>query len=323
MATKRAVRPAPPPTGRELWRRRAGETGWVLLPLRLFVGFVFLYGGISKVADRRFLDAASPRSMYAAVEAARRTSPIGGLLGPVASHATGFGLLMAVAELAVAVGLLAGLFTRVAAVGGMLLALSLWLTVSWNASPWFTSADLVYLFALTPVAIAGAAGVVSADAWLARTAAAHPGRAEDRTRRALLGVGAAFGGALLLGGAALFRRRPRRPGDAAARAADTKPPATTLAAAKDVPVGGGVQVTDTATGDPAWVLQLQPGRFTAVDAVCPHQGCTVTFVSPGEGFVCPCHGSFFDASGARLSGPAPSGLRTIPVDVQGGDVRTV
>lgn len=323
MATKRSARPAPPPTGWSLWRRRAGETGWVLLPWRLFAGFVFLYGGLSKVADHHFLDGTSPQSMHASVQAARATSPIGGLLGPVAAHSFAFGLVMAMAELAVAVGLLAGLFTRVAAAGGMVLALSLWLTVSWNANPWYTSADLVYLVALSPLAVAGSAGVLSADAWLARVAAAHPGRAEDHTRRALLGLGAAMGSAFLLGGAALFRRTPRRPGDAAARAADTKPPTTTLAAVKDVPVGSGVQVTDGATGDPAWVLQLEPGKFSAYDAVCPHQGCTVTFVSPSQGFACPCHGSFFDAHGARLSGPAPTGLRPIPVAVQGGDVRTV
>ncbi len=315
-----AARPPAPPRRSGPWRDRAAQTGWVLLPLRLFVGYVFLYGGISKIADRRFLDGTSPRSMHAAVLAARVNSPISGLLGPVADHSYGFGIVMAAAELAVGMGLLAGLFTRVAAAGGMALALSLWLTVSWNAQPWFTSADLVYLFALAPLAIAGAAGVLSADAWLARAAAAHPGQADDRTRRLLLGAGAALAGAVLLGASALFRRTKTTP---AARAVQTKPPSTRLAGVSDVPVGGGVQVTDESTGDPAWVLQLEPGRFTAYDAVCPHAGCTVTFVSANAGFACPCHQSLFDAKGALLSGPAPTGLKPIPVTVAGGEVRTV
>lgn len=301
------------------WVARTREVGWVVLPLRAFLGLVFAYGAVSKIADRRFLDASSPRSMHASVVAAKATSPIGSLLGPVADHSVGFGVLMAAAELAVAIGVLAGLLTRVAAAGGMVLALSLWLTVSWNAQPWFTSADLVYLFAFTPLLVAGAGGVLSLDGWLDRVRAGHPGASEDRTRRALLAGGAVIGGAVLLSAASLFRRS--KP-NAAARAIDTAPSAVTLAPAAKVPVGGGLQVTDSTTDHPAWVLQLQKGRFTAFDAVCPHQGCTVDFVSAKDGFACPCHSSFFDAQGNRLSGPAPQGLTPIPVKLEGGDVRT-
>jgi thiosulfate dehydrogenase (quinone) large subunit len=299
------------------WADRSRQVGWVLLPLRAFLGFVFAYGGISKIADRHFLDGASPTSMRASVEAARPGSPIGTLLGPVASHATVFGVLMATAEIAVATGLLLGLFTRIAAFGGMLLAASLWLTVSWGASPWFTSADLVYLFALTPFLIAGAGGVYSADAWLDAARARHPGQAEDRTRRALVVGGAALGGMTLLGLSTLFRSS----GSAGRRRADPVLPPRTLLPASDVPVGGAREVTDPGTGDPTWVLQLTPGRFTALDAICPHQGCQVDFVSAVDGFACPCHGSLFDPQGNRISGPAPRGLTKLAVDVTGGNVR--
>ncbi|MCU1657654.1 MAG: Rieske (2Fe-2S) domain protein [Pseudonocardiales bacterium] len=288
------------------------------MPLRGFLAVVYLYGGIYKLADRRFLDATSPLSMHASVEAVRGTSPVGGLLGPVAAHSFGFGVLLAVAELAVGLGLLVGLFTRVAALGGILLALSLWLTVSWGAQPWFTSADLVYLFAFTPVLIAGSGGVLSADAWLDRARDAHPGVGEDRTRRTLLAGGLTVVGAVLLGGAALFRRTPRGP---TARSAAPTAPAT-LSAVADVPVGGARKVTDPATASPVWVLQLQSGQFTAYDAICPHQGCTVNFVSPGAGFACPCHGSAFDSQGHLLNGPASRGLAPIPVVVDGTSVRT-
>lgn len=296
---------------------RPGAPGWVLLPLRGFLAVVFLYAGISKIADPRFLDASSPVSMHAQVLAVRAQSPVGGLLGPVAAHSTAFGLVMALGEFAVGLGLLLGLFTRVAAGGGMLLALSLWLTVSWNASPWFTSADVVYLFALTPFLLAGAGGVLSLDGWLDGLRATAPDSGADRTRRGFLGAGVAVAGGLVLGIAASFRdRKPAR-----APAAAASPPVELVAAA-DVPVGGGKQVTDTQSGDPAWVLQLRQGSFTAYDAVCPHQGCTVEFVSPTAGFACPCHGSRFGANGQLLSGPAPHGLAPIPVQVVGGQVRT-
>lgn len=136
----------------ELWRQRTNQVGWVLLPLRAFLAVVFSYGGISKIADNRFLDASSPLSMHASLVAVRDLSPIGGLLGPVEAHSFAFGVLMAAGEMAVGMGILLGLFTRLAAVGGIAITLSLWLTVSWGATPWYTSADLVYVFAFTPLA---------------------------------------------------------------------------------------------------------------------------------------------------------------------------
>lgn len=297
------------------WQR----VGWVLLPLRVFLAVVYLYGGISKLADERFLDSSSPLSLHATVVAVRSGSPIRSMLGPVAHHSFAIGVVIAFAEIAIGLGLGLGLFTRVAAAGGMLLSLALWLTVSWHAQPWFTSADVVYLLALTPFAVAGAGGVLALDAYLADVAARQPDRGSDRARRAMLASGVAVLGAVLAGGASLARRSPR-PRNTSAGTASGGSSSGVLAPVGDVPVGGGKQVVDPESGDPAWVLQLQPGTFTAFDAVCPHQGCPVRFVSPSDGFVCPCHGSRFSATGARLDGPAPSGLRPLPVAVQGSDV---
>lgn len=321
------------------WRGRANQVGWVLLPLRGFLAFVFIYAGLSKIADRRFLDASSPLSMHSSVAAIRSSSPIGGLFGPLEAHSFGFGVLMAAAELAVGLGMLLGLFTRVAAAGGMVLALSLWLTVSWGAQPWFTSADVVYLFAFTPVLIAGAGGVLAADAWLERARDVHPGVGEDRTRRSLLAGGVAVVAAVLLGGSALFRRSasgtsvadnsPDQSGPGATGPASSGGKSSSaggsgpvLTGAAKVPVGGARKVTNSSTADTVWVLQLQKGRFTAYDAICPHQGCPVSFVSAGDGFACPCHGSRFDSQGHVINGPAQRGLTQIPVVLDGSEVRT-
>jgi thiosulfate dehydrogenase (quinone) large subunit len=332
----------------EMWRERTHQVGWVLLPLRAFLAFVFMYGGISKIADNRFLDGSSPLSIHASVAAVRNLSPIGGLLGPVEAHSFGFGVLMAAAEMAVGLGMLLGLFTRIAAIGGICLALSLWLTVSWGAQPWFTSADLVYLFAFTPLLIAGAGGVLSADAWLAQRRAAQPGAAEDRTRRIVLAGGVAVAGAAILDGSALFRRSGHKTTTAAGGTAPTASPTSSaaagssgsaapasskapsskaptgpvLTAAADVPVGGAQKVTNSNVADTVWVTQLQSGQFKALDATCPHQGCAVDFVSASEGFVCPCHQSHFDATGKVLSGPASSNLSPIAVVVDGKDIRS-
>ena len=330
----------------EMWRERTHQVGWVLLPLRAFLAFVFIYGGISKIADNRFLDASSPLSMHASVVAVRNLSPIGGLLGPVEAHSFAFGVLMAAGETAVGLGMLLGLFTRIAAIGGMALALSLWLTVSWGAPPWFTSADLVYLFAFTPLLIAGAGGVLSADEWLAQRRAAQPGVADDRTRRLVLAAAVAFAGAVILDGSALFRRSGHKKSTAAgptepagstsspapgsssgsapvsSKASSKAPSGPVLTAAADVPVGGAHKVTNSDVADTVWVTQLQSGQFRALDGTCPHQGCAVDFVSASEGFVCPCHQSHFDATGKVLTGPATSDLTPIAVVVDGKDIRS-
>jgi cytochrome b6-f complex iron-sulfur subunit len=44
----------------------------------------------------------------------------------------------------------------------------------------------------------------------------------------------------------------------------------------------------------------------AMSMVCTHLGCVVT--ESDGGFMCPCHGSKFDAEGTVLGGPAPRGL---------------
>jgi thiosulfate dehydrogenase [quinone] large subunit len=86
-----------------------------------------------------------------------------------------------------------------------------------------------------------------------------------------------------------------------------------------VPVGGAQGVA--LGGQDIWVLQLQPGQFTAYNAMCPHAGCAVQFVSGSAGFVCPCHGSTFDSTGNVTQGPASTGLTKIPVAVDGQQVR--
>jgi thiosulfate dehydrogenase [quinone] large subunit len=248
----------------------------------------------------------------------RPASPVGSLLGPVQAHSFAFGVIFSIAEIAVGLGLATGLFTRIAAAGGMALSLSFFLTVSWSSSPWYTGADIGYLFALTPLLIGGSGGVYSLDGWLARAARAHPGVGEDRTRRVLVGGAAAVGVLLLLGVAALGRRSSA---GRAAPAVVATGSAADLVDTTAVAVGAGKQVKDPSTGDPAWVLQLSAGQFSALDAVCPHEGCTVNFVSPSIGFACPCHGSRFSSTGKLLAGPATRGLTSIPVTVVDGSVR--
>jgi len=55
------------------------------------------------------------------------------------------------------------------------------------------------------------------------------------------------------------------------------------------------------------VARTAQDAFTALTAVCTHEGCTITgFASPL--YVCPCHGSQYNTGGAVVQGPATRAL---------------
>ena len=70
------------------------------------------------------------------------------------------------------------------------------------------------------------------------------------------------------------------------------------------------QTDEQRTKDPNWLI---------VVGVCTHLGCIPTqrkSMKSGEsgGWVCPCHGSVYDASGRIISGPAPRNLDVPPYE---------
>jgi thiosulfate dehydrogenase [quinone] large subunit len=141
---------------------------WALVPLRLFIGVTFLYAGLQKLANPNFFNPKSSISIQAQLIAATHTSPIHALLSHLEGAAKPIGLVIAFGEVAVGLGTLLGLWTRIAAIAGLLLSLSLFLTVSFHASPYFTGADIVFFFAWIPFIIAGAGTRLSLDAWIAK-----------------------------------------------------------------------------------------------------------------------------------------------------------
>jgi len=154
--------------------------GWSLLPVRAFLAVTFLFAGFQKLMNPAFLDSASPYSLHQQMIGYIRTSPIHWLLGRLLSHSTALGVLMALGEIAVGLGIALGLWTRLAAVGGMVISFSLFLAVSFHSHPWYTGADIVYFFMFTPFVIAGAGGVLSLDVLIARRAATERGLGDPR-----------------------------------------------------------------------------------------------------------------------------------------------
>jgi len=360
------TRRPPPPTPSLSERIRsllAADPTVALVPLRLFLGVTFCFAGLQKLANPNFFRAASPVSIQAQIRAAARTSPVHDLLHHLTGVSGFLGLLIAVGELAIGLGVLAGVLTRVAALAGMILSFGLFLTVSFHSRPYYTGADIGYVFAFSPILIAGAGDRLTLPALIDHLTGLSAGRYRygrvDEERRKFLAVSAlgalgvvaaavAAGAGRLAGGVKAPRSTPdlsapaparpqtatttTTPGSASATTGPAAPSSTTavpnpavagtrIGPASGVAVGGSASFQDPSSGDPAIIIQPKAGQFLAFDAVCPHAGCTVEFDQSQDILVCPCHGSLFSAStGAVEQGPAASGLRTISVTENSGQL---
>ena len=70
----------------------------------------------------------------------------------------------------------------------------------------------------------------------------------------------------------------------------------------------------------AWVWRRGPQDFTAFINYCTHLGCGVTWIPEAHIYLCPCHGSVYDANGTVVGGPAPRPLYRYEVRVRKGRV---
>jgi thiosulfate dehydrogenase [quinone] large subunit len=270
------------------------------------------------------------------------------------------GLLIALAELAVGVGTLLGLLSRAAAVGGLLLALSFFLTVSWNTRPYYFGPDIVFVFAWLPFVVVGDGGVFSlASRFRARARRAMqlpevaPGHETEYVlneveRRTILGSAALAAGIAVVvapaGAVIALARRPSSGSTASATPSTTPSPSATGAATNASPSG-----TSSAGSSPAASQSTGPviaaasavavgasKQFTAPNGdpaflLHPSTSSYVAFSAVcthegcpvsfvGPGFQCPCHGATYDAAGQPTGGPANGPLTAIPVAVKDGNV---
>lgn len=147
-------------------RWKAFGSRYALLPLRIFLGVTFVYAAFDKLTDSAFFADSGTGSIGEMMTGVRDSSAVPALVDLALKNPAGFGYAIALGELAVGIGTLVGLFARVAALGGALISLSLWLTVSWQVNPYYLGNDLAYLMAWLPLVLAGAS-VLSLDRLLA------------------------------------------------------------------------------------------------------------------------------------------------------------
>ncbi|WP_460366427.1 Rieske (2Fe-2S) protein [Actinocorallia lasiicapitis] len=126
----------------------------------------------------------------------------------------------------------------------------------------------------------------------------------ETERRAVLAAGAACAAAALSGCQTYGKQENTQVAPATE---------TVLGKITEVPVGGSKIFKE------AKVIVSQPteGTFTALTAVCTHQGCLVNKILDGKAS-CPCHGSEFSlADGSVTKPPANAPLTSVKVKASG------
>ncbi|MDC0770275.1 DoxX family protein [Streptomyces sp. HD] len=145
---------------------RRMNLGVVLLPLRVFLGFISIYAGMGKLCDPVYFDGGKRGSMVKWLNTLHPWEVAEPLRQFALEHPVGSGLVIAFFQVIVGVLTVLGCWQRVAAVVGALLSAALLLTVSWKSVPVYDAPDIIYLAAWSPLIIAGAP-VYSIDGRLA------------------------------------------------------------------------------------------------------------------------------------------------------------
>ncbi len=235
-----------------------------LIPLRIFLGGTFLYAGLVKLMDPAFLAATGAGSIGDQLQAFARNSPLSFLIHGIALQAPVLiGATIAVLEIAIGLGALAGWLFRPSAALGATVSILFWLTASWSTTPYFYGPDLPYAAGWLTLALAGTGGAWTLPAWFEsreqprrrpgfdrRSMIAAPISEERRRFLQMMGLGAAtllIAGPSLLVGRIAAMTEGRSTGDDRSALATAKPPPVGGTAAG----GGATSSTAAPTAAPA------------------------------------------------------------------------
>jgi len=333
-------------------RLRGSVPAAALLPLRFFLGTMFLYAGLDKLLDPLFLRSDGPGSIALQLQEFARVSPLAPLVTILAEpFPVLVGLGIALLEIAIGLGALFGLLYRWSALAGAGLSILFFLTASWTTRPYYLGPDLPYALGWITLAAAGAGGVLTVEGWLATRAAqlaAHRPRWQgadrwedpaDHGRRVILQVGVLAAASVSLAALGRAMKRPvpvtAAAGPSAAVPATPGPnpsasagatPAPSAASGSDgtllgtldqLPIGEAGRFQVASSGDPAVIVRLPDGSVAAFDAVCTHEGCTVGYDAGSGLLLCPCHGAAFDPAhhAEVVGGPTNTPLPELPIKV--------
>jgi len=275
--------------------------------LRLMLGVTWFYGGLQKAMDNTFLNKASTNYIGAQLTGLAPHSPLKFLLNRMAEHATFVGIGIMLGELAIGIAVLSGVAIQLAIIGGALISLILWLSVTWSVYPYFLGSDTIYLVAWIALFFLVRDQRIKKENGKKETLI--PDLKDRRQFVQIVGVAAS---AVLAAVAGKGVQKPIPVSSSGAK----------IVSLSAFPVGSTMQFT-APDGNPAILFRTNAGIF-AYSAICTHQGCTVNYSALEHTLNCPCHGAKFDPNnGAKVvAGPAPTPLAKYSVIIKGDSIVT-
>ena len=282
-------------TASSSWRNQAPA----LRVMRLWLGITWIYAGWDKASDPGFLEAGSSTYMGTQLSGFSTHSPLGFAFNPLIEHATVVGGFVIIAEFAIGLATLLWVAPRLAAFGGFLMSLGLWLADTFHVSPYFLASNTAY-----------------AVLWLSYLLLLiGNGKRKVFTmsleRRSVLRVGITGALAVAFAGAGKFFAKA-----APATSEVSAGKGTKIVKLASLKVGGNYNFV-ASNGAPSILFRTKTGVF-AYSAICTHQGCTVKYSTSSKTLKCPCHQAEFDPykSAKVVNGPAETPLGKVKVAIK-------
>jgi thiosulfate dehydrogenase [quinone] large subunit len=140
----------------------------LVLPLRLFMGLTFVYAGLQHLTDPSYFDPSKAGYIGHLISQYAVGSPIHDfLVGVVAPNAVPFGWTVAIGEVLIGFATLTGLLSKLAALAGLILNFTFFLSATWNAFPFYFGSDIVFVMCWLTLLLTGPQSRLSIDGVLA------------------------------------------------------------------------------------------------------------------------------------------------------------
>jgi thiosulfate dehydrogenase [quinone] large subunit len=132
------------------------------------MGLTFLYAGFQHLTDPSYFDPSKAGYIGHLVAQYAVDSPIHDfLLGVVVPNAFSFGWMVAIGEVLIGIATLTGFLFRLAALAGLMLNFTFFLSATWNAFPFYFGSDIVFVMCWLTLLLTGPQLKRSVDGLLA------------------------------------------------------------------------------------------------------------------------------------------------------------
>lgn len=283
------------------------SNSWSVRILRGWLGFTFIFAGWNKASDSGFLNSHSAHYIGRQLNALIPSSPISKILIHMVEHAQFIGWGTIIAEFVVGFATLIGVMGELFAFVGFSLSLVLWLSVTWNVTPYFLGSDTAYMVLWAALGF---------GLWSEKRKAGSRAPVTSivtnifQRREFLQTVGIGAMSLVAVGVASRFQHK--------LPAAKSGP--AEIVTLDALPIGASYNFI-AKDGTQAVLFRTTSGVY-AYSRTCTHQGCIVDYNGATKLLQCPCHGAQYDPtqSAKVVGGPAPAPLAKINVAIRGQQV---